>query len=122
MGSAPESRDYCRTAGRFEALEKIPHHAPGQKRHVTGCDENVVEARSGESGFDAGEGAQSTGSFVGYVRGSVQPNAATPGDKDFVTAAGEHVPYVFDQGQSIYLDGELLAPHPTATATGSICE
>lgn len=118
VGSAPESRDYRRNAGRFEALEKIPHQAPGQKRHVTGGDENVIEARGGEAGFDAGEGPQSTGSFVRYVLGSVQPNAATPGDKNFVAAAGERVLYMFDQGQSIYLDGELLAPHPTATATG----
>lgn len=118
VGPAPESRNYRRNAGRFEALEKIPHQAPGQKRHVTGGDENMIEARGGEAGFDAGEGTQSTGSFARYVRGSVQPDAATPDDKDFVAAAGARVLYVFDQGQPISLDGELLATPPAATATG----
>lgn len=118
MGSTAVSRDHRRSILSCEALQQVSHQTLGQKRHIARGDEDVVEPSGCEAGFDASERSLSTGTLTSDIPDALEPEVAASDDQHFVAAARERVLYVLDQGHSTNLDGELLAPHPAAAATG----
>jgi hypothetical protein len=115
---APVSRDDRKRIIPCETIEKILHHGLRQEWQIARGDEDMIEPRGGETGFDASEWSLPTRPLADDVPDALEPDAASSDYQHFVTAACEPVQYVLDQGHPTNLDGELIASHPAATATG----
>lgn len=118
MAPPPVPGDYRPNAISAETLQQRTHQCRRQERHITSGDEGVLVLRVGETSFDASEGSLPAWPLVGYAPDSFQANSRISNDQDFLAGGREGVPDVFDQGQATDLEGQLLAAHPAALATG----
>ena len=101
---APVSRDDRQRIIPSETIEKVLHRGLRQERQISRGDEDAIEPRGAEAGFDAGEWSLPTRPLAGDVPDAIEPDAAYSYYQHLVAAACERIQYVLDQGRPTHLD------------------